>query len=285
MSTPTPPRLQPIVKTYRYLRLAMVLLVVMLGVSVALEWWATGRRCFQDSISAYYFTPVQAVFVGTLTAIGVCMVVIKGNTEWEDILLNLGGMLLPVVALVPEPEEGQCRSVPQLLQDVPAKVANNVGALLVTGVLALAVVVTIVLRSSSAAERSRAHLTGTAVAAATLLAGIVWFTLDRPSFIEGAHYVAAVGMFACIVVVVVLNARGFRLAHHEAARPTRRQFVNRYAVIAVLMVVSAAGMGLYAVLFGWEHWLLWVEGTLITLFAAFWLSQTEELWHQGLRNR
>ena len=286
MSSPTPPVIQPIVKSYRYLRLAMVLLVVMLGVSVGLEWWATGRRCFQDSISAYYFTPVQGVFVGTLTAIGICMVVIKGNTEWEDILLNLGGMLLPVVALVPEPEQGQCRSVPQLLQDVPAKVANNVGALLVTGVLALVLVVTIVLRSSSATERSRAHVIGTAVAAVTLLAGILWFVLGRHSFINGAHYVAAVGMFGCIVVVVVLNARGFRLAQQHATTPrTRRQFVNRYAVIAVLMVLSTVGMALYALVFGWEHWLLWVEGTLISLFAAFWLSQTEELWDQGLRNR
>jgi hypothetical protein len=283
MSTPTPTTIQPIVKTYRYLRLAMVLLVVMLGVSVGHEWWATGRRCFQDSISAYYFTPVQGVFVGSLTAIGVCMIVIKGNTEWEDTLLNLGGMLLPVVAMVPVPEQGQCRSVPLLLQDVPAKVANNVGALLVTGVLSLAVVVTILVRDRSA-ERSRAHLVGVLVAASTLLVGTTWFVVGRDSFIERAHYVAAVGMFVCIVVVVVLNARGFRVAHH-AARPTRRQFVNRYAVIAGLMVASAAGMGLWAWLFGWAHWLLWVEGTLITLFAAFWLSQTEELWDQGLRGR
>jgi hypothetical protein len=257
----------------------------MLGLSVGLEWWATGRRCFQDSISAYYFTPAQSVFVGTLTAIGVCMVVLKGSTEWEDILLNLGGMLLPVVALVPVPEQGGCRSVPVLLQDVPAKVANNVGALLVTGVLALVVVVAVVLRGGAGDGRSRAHLVGIAVAAVTLLIGTVWFVVDRDSFVARAHYVAAVLVFGCIVGVVVLNARGFRRAHHATARPTRRQFVNRYAVIAALMVAAVVGMGLYALLFSWEHWLLWVEGTLITLFAAFWLSQTEELWDQGLRER
>jgi hypothetical protein len=44
-------------------------------------------------------------------------------------------------------------------------------------------------------------------------------------------------------------------------------------------------MGVAALLVHWEHVLLWVEGTLIALFAVFWLSQTEELWDQGLRSR
>ncbi|NUR06759.1 MAG: hypothetical protein HOQ22_00230 [Nocardioidaceae bacterium] len=272
----------PILKTYRYLRLAMVHLVLLLFVAVGVEWWHTGRSCFQDSLSAYYFTPVQAVFVGALTAIGICMVVLKGNTEWEDILLNLGGMLLPVVAFVPVPQEGSCRSVPVLLRDTPADVANNVTALLVTGAVGLAVVVGVLLRSSAGPRASRAHVIGTSVAAATLLAGAAWFVVGRDSFVEGAHYVAAVGVFACIVGVVVLNARALRSAR---ASPGRRTFVNRYAVIAVLMVGSAVGMGLVALVVDWQHWLLWVESTLITLFAVFWLSQTQELWNEGLRGR
>ena len=34
---------------------------------------------------------------------------------------------------------------------------------------------------------------------------------------------------------------------------------------------------------GWKHWILWIEGTLILLFATFWLVQTKELWERGLR--
>jgi len=54
-------------------------------------------------------------------------------------------------------------------------------------------------------------------------------------------------------------------------------------VIAPAMVVVPAAMGLYRWLFGWEHAVLWIEAALITLFAVFWLSQTEELWEQGPR--
>jgi FtsH-binding integral membrane protein len=284
MTTPAQPPGLPILKTYRYLRLAMVLLVLMLFVAVGVEWGATGRRCFQDSLSAYYYTPVQAVFVGALVSIGVCMVVLKGNTEAEDVLLNLGGMLLPVVAFVPVPDEGECRSVPVLLRDTPAYVSNNMTALLATGVVALVVVIVLLSRSHATPAGSAAHRTGTAVAAAVLVAGAVWFAVGRTSFLASAHYVAAVGLFVCIVAVVVLNARGFRIAR-QLAVPSRRSFVNRYAVIAALMVVSAAGMGVAALLVHWEHVLLWVEGTLIALFAVFWLSQTEELWDQGLRSR
>jgi FtsH-binding integral membrane protein len=284
MTTPAQPPGLPILKTYRYLRLAMVLLVLMLFVAVGVEWGATGRRCFQDSLSAYYYTPVQAVFVGALVSIGVCMVVLKGNTEAEDVLLNLGGMLLPVVAFVPVPDEGECRSVPVLLRDTPAYVSNNMTALLATGVVALVVVVVLLVRSDARPAGTAAHRVGTAVAAGVLVAGAAWFVVGRTSFLAGAHYVAAVGLFVCIVAVVVLNARGFRIAR-QLAVPSRRSFVNRYAVIAALMVVSAAGMGVAALLVHWEHVLLWVEGTLIALFAVFWLSQTEELWDQGLRSR
>jgi hypothetical protein len=283
MSPDPAPLATPILKTYRYLRLAMVHLVLLLFVAVGVEWWQTGRRCFQDSISAYYFTPVQSVFVGALVAIGICMVVLKGNTEWEDLLLNLGGMLLPVVAFVPVPEEGTCRSVPVLLRDTPADVANNVTALLVTGGVALVVLVAVLLRSGTDPRMTRTHRVGTTVAAGTLVAGTAWFALDRQGFVAAAHYVAAVGMFACIVGVVALNARSFRVTRATAVAPTRRDFVNRYAVIAVLMVLSVAVMGLVALVVTWQHWLLWVEGTLITLFAVFWLSQTQELWNVGLR--
>ena len=268
-------------KTYRYLRLAMVLLVLMLFVSVGVEWWHTGRRCFQESISAYYYTPVQAVFVGALAAIGVCLVSLKGDTEWEDVLLNLGGMLLPVVAFVPVPGQGSCRSVPVLLRDTPADVANNMAALLVTGGVALVIVVVLVLRSREPAT-TRARLVGSGVAGAAYLVGVVWFLAGRASFLRFAHYVAAIGFFVCLVGVVVLNARGFRLARRTAV-PSRRAFVNRYAVIAALMVLSSVGLGLAGVVLHWRHALLWVEGTLIALFAVFWLSQTEELWDEGLR--
>jgi len=46
----------------------------------------------------------QPLVLQEIAAIGVCMIALKGSTEWEDILLNLGGMLAPVVAFVATPE-------------------------------------------------------------------------------------------------------------------------------------------------------------------------------------
>src|SRR4051812_48137400 len=77
------------VKTWRYLRLAIVVVAVELAASVLYEHAQAPAECWQTSISAYYYTPAQGVLVGALVAIGVCLVSVKGNTDWEDILLNL----------------------------------------------------------------------------------------------------------------------------------------------------------------------------------------------------
>jgi hypothetical protein len=54
-------------------------------------------------------------------------------------------------------------------------------------------------------------------------------------------------------------------------------------VIAVAMVVAPLLMVGWKKLYGWDHAVLWIEGTLIVLFAAFWISQTQELWNDGIR--
>src|SRR5262249_27096748 len=54
-------------KTYLYLRVGLVALAVFLGTSLVIE-LAFGDTEWQGSISAYYYTPVRSVFVGTLTA-------------------------------------------------------------------------------------------------------------------------------------------------------------------------------------------------------------------------
>ena len=270
------------IKTYRYLRMAMVAMVVLLGASLVIEWWKTDPHCLQTSISAYYYTPVQAIFVGGLIAIGVCMVVLKGNTEREDILLNVAGMLAPAVALVPTPGPGDCRSVPMVLGDTAANIANNMLALFVVGAPCLLVTAVFVLRAwLSRADRNPMYLLGLGVALAIFAGGIVWFFVDRAGFTENAHYAAAVVMFVCIVAVVVLNAKQFR--RKEQPADARRAPANRYSLIALGMVVVPLVLFAWKQLFGWEHAVLWIEGVLISLFAIFWLIQTQELWNEGLR--
>ncbi len=271
------------IKTYRYLRMAMVAMVVLLGAALVIEWSKTDPRCLQTSISAYYYTPVQAIFVGALIAIGLCMVVLKGNTEREDILLNVAGMLAPAVALVPTPGQGACRSVPIVQGDTAANIANNMLALFVVGAPCLLVTAAFVLRSwLSRADRNPMYLVGLGVALAIFGGGIVWFFVDRDGFTENAHYAAALVMFLCIVAVVLLNAKQFR--RKEEPGDARRVPANRYSVIALGMVVVPLVLFAWKAVFGWAHAVLWIEGVLITLFAIFWIIQTQELWNEGLRD-
>ena len=128
------------IATYRYLRISMVGAVVLLAASVAFERWQVD--CWQTSVSAYYYTPVRAIFVGMLMAIGMCLIVIKGSTQWEDAALNAAGMLAPIVAVVPTSDVGTCWSqtpIPLPVKDdgeladwVVANIDNNVTALIVT---------------------------------------------------------------------------------------------------------------------------------------------------------
>ncbi len=272
------------VKTYRYLRLAMVTLLLLLAVAVLIERSNTDPGCFQTSISAYYYTPASAIFVGTLIAVGVCMIVLKGSTEWEDILLNVGGMLAPVVALVPTPHKGSCFSVAGAQPDIEANVANNIPAIFIAGVVGLVLVAGIGLwyRSRGEGEWKREHTIGLAASAVVLAGGFAWFLGARDNFIDKAHYGAAFPLFFCIIGVVLINARGYGVQQTGSTDPGR-VFRNRYTAIAVLMVVLPLLLWALSKAVDSNHLVLWVEAVLLVLFAAFWVIQTKELWTEGVR--
>jgi hypothetical protein len=262
------------IKTWRYLRLAMIVVVLGLGVAIGFERSKTHPHCFQQSISAYYYTPVQAFFVGALVVIGACLVCLKGSSQAEDILLNLAGMFAPVVAFVPTPGSGSCMSVPDISHDRNANVANNMFALLAVGALGLVILIVLVVRAAMrGAEFSPLAIAGYCVAAALWIVAAFVFGLARHFFIENAHYTAAIAMFVCILVVAAIN--GFEPTTNRKAKPV-------YLGIAAAMVLAAIVIGI-AGLLGWDYWVLAIEIALISLFAIFWATQTIELWHDGLR--
>jgi hypothetical protein len=267
------------VKTYRYVRLSMVALVVGLATAIAVERLKVDPGCFQHSISAYFYTPVRGMFVGGLLGIAVCLIAMRGNSDLEDALLNLAGGLAPVVAFVPTPSAGRCSSTPATVRDPAPDVSNNITTLLV--LLALALVLSAVLLVKDRGGRTEwlLLLGGAGVWVGALLV----FDLGRDTFLHKAHYTAAVAMFACIVGVVVLNSLDFHRKEEEAGKNPRPPATNRYAVIAGLMVAGAGAMGVWDWTVGWDHAVLFIEVWLISLFAAFWLIQTEELWEGGVR--
>ena len=273
------------IKTWRYLRLSMIMLVVGLGAAVIHEWREVGRRCMQTSISAYYYTPVRAFFVSALVAIGVCMVAMEGNREVEDGLLNVAGMLAPVVGLVPTPGPGTCTSTPGEKPDWTANIVNNMSALFAVGLVAMVAVVALLMLDWKRSGRKPPvlHWVGIGISVALLGAAYLWFRSDREWFIDHAHYAAAIAMFGCIIAVVVFNAIDFKRKTVGDSAPQGRDYTNRYALVAGAMVLSVVGMVGWKLAFGWDHVVLGIEAALITLFAVFWTVQTEELWDEGLR--
>jgi amino acid transporter len=95
-------------KSYRYLRLAMVGLLLCLAAAVSYQSWRQGHLL--GSVSAYYYTPAQAFFVAGLVGLGACMIALKGTTPVEDIFLDLGGVFAAVVALVPTGRDADYRA-------------------------------------------------------------------------------------------------------------------------------------------------------------------------------
>src|SRR6478735_193252 len=140
-SEPAPAIDPQLLITYRYLRMSLVAVLTMLAASVCFQWFISGNHL--PSISDYYWTPVHAVFIGALLALGVGMVILKPDNELEDIFLNIAGVLAPVVAFVPTPAPGTCYDdggtfvLPD--QATIDGIKNNIPALLFAGATALVI--------------------------------------------------------------------------------------------------------------------------------------------------
>ena len=94
-------------RTYRYLRVSTVVVTGLLMVAVLRQIVAAGG-CVQTSISAYYFSAAHSAFVAALCVIGASLIVYKGSTDTEDVVLNFAGFLALVVAFVPTAREYTC---------------------------------------------------------------------------------------------------------------------------------------------------------------------------------
>lgn len=271
-----------LLRTYRYVRLWMVLLVVMLGVAVIAY---IARHGMLSSISASYYTPVRAVFVGSLCAVGVLLIVYQGNTKVEDVLLNGSGFFAFIVAFVPIRPEAQC--VPSRIPaDVQDAIRNNVGALLVVTALSFGVIAWT--QFVAAGEREPVTKGVGIAGGVTVLAylGVLAFYLfGRGTFMCRGHDYAALLLFAGIVSVVVANGLGLaRQQAREDGRPWREHLWNRYFWGSVVMVASVVAVLVAGPWLGWlDHWVFWLEAVLIGQFATYWLTQTIELWDEPRR--
>ena len=264
-----------VLRTYRYLRLAMVLLVLMLGGALLLQIVADDGE-LEQSISAYYYTPVRSVFVAALCAIGTCLIVHRGRSDLEDVLLNAAGFLAFFVAFVPTRPETDC--VPDdLAKEVTDAITNNTWAILAAGLVAFVVALFLVPPDERSVRTTASRI---ALGASVLVyVGLAVFFIGFPDqFTCYGHNTAAISLFVGVVAVVVLNA--LALARRRAAhsgRSVRSHLLNRYSVGFLVMLAAAAVVGVLAG-GGLAEWVFWLEAVLIAGFLGFWLMQTFELW-------
>jgi hypothetical protein len=203
------------IKSYRYLRLAILALVCAAIAAVLAEERVIGQGCWLRSFSAYYYTPAHSIFVGALVAIGVCLIAIKGTDEREDVCLNVAGILAPIVAFVPtnRPTDA-CASLLLVPSDFSSPetrpfIANSVLAYAVVGVLVVGIAYVIADRDSvrdavkalGKAENFRSiGWAGLVVSAALTIGLIGWYVFGREQFLENAHDYTAIAMFVAIAV-------------------------------------------------------------------------------------
>ena len=287
-----PGRTQDVVLTYRYLRGAMIALLLMLLLSVGYQWWwETDHSCWLGSISAYYYTPARTVFVGSLCALGASLIAYKGHSPEEDVLLNFSGVMAFVVAMVPTVPDGRCgpNAYTQTPAEIAAAVRNNIWSLVVVALVA-AVVAARLKRSAVTLDPSERPTVRSVVVSVVcglvLLAELALFVVLRDRFIAVSHGIAAGTMVAGVIAVMVLSALRAEERHEGAAggaaggaAASGTVYKRIYIAIAVGLAVALGVTVLTALTVnGFDHLVLIAEVIIIVLFAAYWGVQTKELW-------
>lgn len=282
-------RTRDVVYTYRYLRGAMIALLLMLLLSVGYEWWwETGHTCWLGSISAYYYTPARTVFVGSLCALGASLIAYKGHSSEEDVLLNFSGFMAFVVAMVPTVPDDRCgpNAYTQTPAEIAAAVRNNIWSLVVVAVIAAVIVAALkrgAVRRDAAARPTTRSVLVTLGCAGVLLVELTLFLVLRDRFIALSHGIAAATMVAGVIAVMVLSALRTEARHRAVGDDDDGRGYRRiYLAIAVALTVALAATVVAALTVrGFAHLVLVAEVIVIVLFATYWGVQTKELWDLG----
>ncbi len=279
---------QDVIKTYRYLRIGMIGAVVLLAVSIAIE--RSKVSCWQTSISAYYYTPVRAIFVGTMIAVGLVLIVYKGRRPGEDVCLNFAGMLAPVVAVAPTTDVGKCWSIApsplpiradgSLATWVVTNIHNNFYALLIAGGIGLVVALIISIAANHSlkpllAKDVRGASLSLAATALVLLLGW-WLIRNWGDFYTRAHGFAAVLFFVFLVGAILAEVVAHWKGRDKEEDQGRFRWV--YTGVAALMILGAVLIPTTRTFD--EHTVFALETYEITFFAFYWSVQTRENWNE-----
>ena len=258
--------------TYRTLRIALIGAIGLLATSLIIE-IIRADLDLRGSISAYFHSPSQSIFVGSLIAIGMSVIAIRGEGS-EELFLNLAGVLAPVVALVPVAPPGMDKLPDALITNLK----NNMVALIVVGLIATIALWLWPKSSQTDPGRSSSIRLALLIYTGVIVIGsfvfVIWESA-RPAF----HYIAAISMFVCFGVVAAINWSRTEQGWHRQA----------YRFVTIGMAISLVVIGGYklfseAIDTGLPEWhtsVFWLEVIEIALFAGFWITQTIEQWNRA----
>ncbi|MGI8627956.1 MAG: hypothetical protein ACR2J5_15530 [Geodermatophilaceae bacterium] len=274
-------------QTYVGLRLGMALLIVLLFGSLIIQSIRAG--CVQTSISAYYHTATQPVFIAVLCALGACLIIMRGSTVLENVALDISGFLAFLVAFVPVSRDKSCGAqltdVITTQSEIEVSIANNVPMILIVGFLATV----LGMRSRWARPGEKLDpkvLWRFVITLVVIVAGFI-VSLASPDWVrEQGHVYFACSMFGGILLVLFANRKGAKEKAENGPAETKARF-GRYAtayrwVIWAMAILSLIWLILYLSV-GFKEWIAAVEATAIGGFAVFWILQTGEL--RGMPDR
>ncbi len=280
-----------------HVTLRVALAGVALAILAAFVVDRTQRSCWLTSLSASWYTDARPVFVGGLVAIGVALVAYSGSTWTENLLLDLAGVLAPVVAFAPTPldvpQDAACLGLPfPVSYDVSAA---DLALLVYLGALVLGTFATFLASAAVRAElgplrpaQRRARRIGLGIGVGLVAGLVVWRVLD-PLFAAHVHFPAAALMFVLLTGVVAgrtgpvsrLTARWdpYRDRAERAGRRVGQRFPYErvYAVVAVVMALTLVAVVPVTLIGLWAWAVVVAEVVLLVAFLVFWLLQTVQL--------
>lgn len=263
-------------RTYRYLRIAIAgsVVVVFAGILVTMP-----RVGLLPSISHYYYTSANTMFVGALMAVAVCFFALSGRGV-ERVLLDVAAVVVPLVAIVPT--QISPGSVPGIDSTCPGGagscVPESFDAAVDTGILTYLIVgLGLLLLATALTLFGEVERAGTllSIGLGGVILLVVWLAwwLAEDAFLSWAHLVAAVGFFGIIAAVAVINAIA------PTGRDAPRWLKGAYIAIASALVLVVIGMPLYGSLHVGAVFGVFIGEVLaLVLFAVFWVLQSVQYW-------
>jgi hypothetical protein len=278
-------------RTHRYLRIALVALVLILLASVVVEVVRSGE--VQPSISHYFYTPARNIFVGCLVGVSVALLALSGR-DLETALLDVAAIFAPLIALIPTGfDDAPAPSSPDAIQrQCPADADCLPAAYLPevhNGVIVYAIaVILVVVASLVVRAKQRQRLRGTVttsvlalgVAAALLVLAFVPGVSDGFPFNDALpisiHFAVTIAFFLAFAAVPLVHA----LPGHPASDSPVHPWQRVVYVAAPTLIVIDLGL-LLALMTQWPLIVFWGELAALLLFALFWLTQTIQRWREA----